>query len=102
MPQKYFQISIEAAVSPVPGMWVVPADMSLRKTNMFKSDPRRLITVYFPYQWQQKQARFVKGVKCCGLSPCPNEMCAFAEGHFCEIQIPSKAGTRVRQEGLKI
>lgn len=59
-------------------MWVVPADMSLRKTNMFKSDLRQLITVYFTCQCQQKQTRFVNGKKCCGLSPNPNEMCAIS------------------------
>lgn len=97
MPQKYFQITIVAAISPVPGMWVVPADMSLRKTNMFTSDPRQMIPVYFLFQRQQKQVRFVNGVTCCGLSPCPNEMWAFSKGHFCDLQIPSKAGTRGRQ-----
>lgn len=85
MPQKYFQISIFAAISPVPGMWVIPADMSLKKTNMFKSDQRQMITVYFPCQWQEKQASFVKGVKFYGPSPCLNEMCAFSEGHFYDL-----------------
>ena len=97
MPQKYFQISIVAAVSPVPGMWIVPADMSLRKTDMFKSDLRQLITFYFPCQWQQKQVHFVKGKKCCGLPPHSNEMCAFSKGHFCDLQIPAKAETRIKQ-----
>lgn len=56
-----------------------------------------MIRVYFPYQWQQKQASFGNGLKCCGLSSCLNEMCAFSEGHVCDLYIPSNAGRRERQ-----
>lgn len=35
------------------------------------------LQLVFPYQWQQKQTCFVKGVKCCKLAPYPNEMCLF-------------------------